>query len=124
MLDAEHARDIDGRTRRPVTPREEDRGNDRRRLQVAAVEKLHLTVDDRTLCGFVTVDELDAYQDEAGLRAWNDGPLEQCAQRQAALLAPIRPSTRADVRATDRRAGHGDHPEPAQPDQPIPGQRA
>ncbi len=93
MISTEHASDLARATRRPVTPLEQD---SRRRVQVAAVEKLHLTVNDRTLCGLVTVDQLDVYSDEAGLRAWNTGPLEQCAQCQAALLARIRPSTRAD----------------------------
>ena len=77
MIITEHASDLAGATRRPVTPLEQD---SRRRVQVAAVEKLHLTVNDRTLCGLVTVDQLDVYSDEAGLRAWNTGPLEQCAQ--------------------------------------------
>lgn len=121
MIITEHAPDLAGATRRPVTPLEQD---SRRRVQVAAVEKLHLTVNDRSLCGLVTVDQLDVYSDEAGLRAWNTGPLEQCAQCQAALLARIRPSTRTDPRASDRRAGHGEHPEPGQPDQPIYEQRA
>ena len=93
-------------------------------MQVAAVEKLHLTVSDRTLCGLVTVDQLDVHSDEAGLRAWNTGPLEQCSQRAAALPARIRPSARADPRASGRRAGHVEHPELAQPDQPIHEQRA
>ena len=98
MIITEHAPDLAGATWRPVTPLEQD---SRRRVQVAAVEKLHLTVNDRTLCGLVTVDQLDVYSDEAGLRAWNTGPLEQCAQCAAALLARIRPSTRTDPRASD-----------------------
>ena len=84
--------------RRPASPRRSiaragaprhharhDSGNDRHRVQIAAVEKLHLAVDNQTLCSLVTVDELDVYPDEAALRAWNDGPLEQCAQCLAAL---------------------------------------
>ena len=94
MIITEHTSDLAGATRRPVTPLEED---SRRRVQVAAVEKLHVTVNDRTLCGVVTVDQLDVYSDKAALRAWNTGPLEQCAQWQAALLARIRPSTRTDT---------------------------
>ena len=76
MTITEHVPDLAGATRRPVTPPEQD---PRRRVQVAAVEKLHLTVNDRTLCGLVTVDQLDVYSDEAALRAWNTGALEQCA---------------------------------------------
>ena len=60
MIDTEHHRDVDVRTQ---TAREEDRRNARRRVQVAAVDKLHMTVDGRTLCGLVTVDELDLYSD-------------------------------------------------------------
>ena len=51
------------------TPRDEDRHNARRHVHVAAVDKLHLTVDGRTLCGLLTVDELDLYSDEVALRA-------------------------------------------------------
>jgi hypothetical protein len=40
------------------------------------VEELHLTVDYRSLCGLLTVDQVDVYQDEAGLRVWNNSPLE------------------------------------------------
>jgi hypothetical protein len=47
------------------------------RLNVAAVEELHLTVDYRSLCGLLTVEQVDVYQDEAGWRAWNNSPLEQ-----------------------------------------------
>jgi hypothetical protein len=92
MIDDQHPRAINRRAWGPVSPRENDGGNDRHRVQIAAVEKLHLAVDGQTLCGLVTVDELDVYPDEAALHAWNDGPLEQCAECQAALLAPIRPS--------------------------------
>jgi len=60
------------------------------RLQVVAVDKLHLAVDGRALCGLVIVDEVDAYGDEAGLSAWNRGPLERCAQCSATLAARIR----------------------------------
>ena len=121
MISTEHASDLARATPRPVTPLEQD---SRQRVQVAAVEKLHLTVNDRTLCGQVTVDQLDVYSDEAALRAWNDGPLQQCAQCAAALPAAIRPSARTHPRASDRRTGHVEHPDPAQPDQPMPGQRA
>jgi len=61
--------------------------NVRPRLNVAAVEELHLTVDYRSLCGLLAVEQIDVYQDEAGLRAWNNGPLEQCGQCAAALIA-------------------------------------
>jgi hypothetical protein len=44
-------------------------------------------VNDRASCGLLTVEPVDAYQDEAGLRAWNDGPLERCSQCAAALIA-------------------------------------
>ena len=103
MIDDSHPRAINRRAWGPAPPRENDGGNDRHRLQIAAVEKLHLAVDNQTLCSLVTVDELDVYPDEAALRAWNDGPLEQCAECQAALLAPIRPSAPA-VLGADRRA--------------------
>jgi hypothetical protein len=66
MIDTERHR-VDVRTQ---TPRDEDPRNARRRVQVAAVDKLHLTVDGRTLCGLVTVDELDLYSDDVALRAW------------------------------------------------------
>jgi hypothetical protein len=69
----------------------------------------------------VTVDELDVYPDEAALRAWNDGPLEQCAECQAALLAPIRPSAPAVLGAEDERTGHREHAEWAEPARPVPG---
>ena len=111
----EHAPDLVGATPRAMRPLEQ---HSRQRLKVAAVEKLHLTVEDRTLCELVTVDELDVYPDEAALRAWNDGPLEQCAQCAAALLTPTRPSAPADLSADHERTGH---PGQGQPDQPIPG---
>jgi hypothetical protein len=62
----------------------------RERLRVAALAKLHLALDGRSLCGRA-IDELDAYSDETGLRAWNDGPLERCGRCSATLLARIRP---------------------------------
>jgi hypothetical protein len=116
MIDTEHLRDVDVRTR---TPRDEDRRNARRRVQVAAVDKLHLTVDGRTLCGLVTVAELDLYSDEVALRAWNIGRLEQCAQCATALVTRIRRPARTDLRAADRRTGHREQSTPAQPYQPI-----
>ena len=67
------------------------------RLKVAAVEELHLTVDYRSLCGPLTVEQIDVYQDEAGLRAWNDGPLEQCSRCGAALIAMTRRPAQADA---------------------------
>ena len=67
------------------------------RLKVAAVEELHLTVDYRSLCGPLTVEPVDVYQDEAGLRAWNNGPLEQCSQCAAALIAMTRRPAQADA---------------------------
>ena len=121
MIITEHAPDLAGATRRPVTPLEQD---SRRRVQVAAVEKLHLTVNDRTLCGLVTVDQLDVYSDKAGLRAWNTGPLEQCAQCAGRAPGTDSPIDADRPRASDRRAGHVEHPELAQPDQPIHEQRA
>ena len=124
MIDDQHPRAINRRARGPAPPRENDGGNDRHRVQIAAVEKLHLAVDNQTLCSLVTVDELDVYPDEAALRAWNDGPLEQCAECQAALLAPIRPSAPAVLGAEDERTGHREHAERAEPARPIPGQRA
>ena len=82
------------------------------RLQVAALDRLHLAVDGRALCGRVIVDELDVYSDEAGLSAWNCGPLQRCAQCSATLVARIRqPSQRAaaavheTVRYEDLRPG-------------------
>ena len=110
----EHAPDLAGATPRPMRPLEQ---HSRQRLKVAAVEKLHLAVEDRALCELVTVDELDVYPDDAALRAWNDGPLEQCAQCAARLLTPTRPSTPADLSEEHERTGHRG---PAQPDQPIP----
>jgi hypothetical protein len=64
------------------------------RLQVLAVGELHLAVDGRSLCGLI-VHELDAYCDEAGLRAWNCGPLERCTRCSAALVSRIRQPSRA-----------------------------
>ena len=72
--------DVDGRTRRPVTLRDEDRRTARRRVQVAVVEMLHVIVDGRSLFGLVTACELDLYSDQVALCAWNTGALEQCAQ--------------------------------------------
>jgi hypothetical protein len=71
------------------------------RLQVAAVHKLHLAVDGRALCGRVIVDELDVYSDEAGLLAWNGGPLERCAQCSATLLARRREPARGGAPAPE-----------------------
>jgi len=116
MIDTYHARDVESRTRRPVTGPEQD---PRRRLQVAAIRKLHLTVDGRSLCGLVTACELDLYSDEAALRAWNTGPLEQCAQCATALVTRIRQPARTDLRTPDGRTGHREHPGPAHPYQPI-----
>ena len=93
----EHAPDLVGAPARPMRPLEQ---HSRQRLKVAAVEKLHLAVEDRALCELVTVDELDVYPDDAALRAWNDGPLEQCAQCAAALLTPTRQSVPADSAQT------------------------
>jgi hypothetical protein len=67
------------------------------RLKVAAVGELHLTVDYRSLCGPLTVEQVDVYQDEAGLRAWNNGPLEQCSRCAAALIAMTRRPAQADA---------------------------
>jgi hypothetical protein len=61
------------------------RGELEPRLQVAALDRLHLAVDGRTLCGRAIVDELDVYSDEAGLTAWN-----ACAQCSATLVTRIR----------------------------------
>ena len=124
MFDDQHPRAINRRARGPASPRENDGGNDRHRVQITAVEKPHLAVDNQTLCGLVTVDEPDVYPDQAALRAWNDGPLEQCAECHAALLAPIRPSAPADLETEHERTGHREHAERAEPARPIPGQRA
>lgn len=109
-------------TDRAQAPPGEHRRNARRRVQVAAVDKLHMTVDGRTLCGLVAVDELDLYSDEVALRAWNLGPLEQCAQCATALVTRIRQPARTDLRAAERRTGHREHSTPAQPHQAIPRQ--
>ena len=87
------------------------------------MEKLHLTVDSRSLCGLVTACELDLYSDQVALCAWNTGPLEQCAQCATALVTRVRQPARTDLRATDRRTGHREHSTPAQPYQPIREQR-
>jgi len=115
MIDTEDLRDVDVRTQ---TARDEDRRNARRRVQVAAVDKLHLAVDGRALCGLVTVDELDLYSDEVALRAWNTSALEQCAQCATALVTRIRQPARTDLRATHRRTGQREHSTPAEPYQP------
>jgi hypothetical protein len=116
MIDTEHLRDVDVRTQ---TPPDEDPRNARRPVQVAAVDKLHLTVDGRTLCGLVTVDELDLYSDEVALRAWNIGPLEQCAHCATALVTRIRRPARTDLHAADRRTGDREHPAPTERSQLI-----
>ncbi len=75
------------------------------RLQVAALGRLHLAVDGRSLCGQVTIKEPDIYQNEAGLLAWNRGVLERCGKCSAALIARLRqPAT-----PTDPRLGERDH---------------
>ena len=53
-------------------------GGGEQQLQVAVVDKPHLAVDGRSLCGRVTVDELDLYSHSVGLLAWNGGPLQRC----------------------------------------------
>jgi hypothetical protein len=50
----------------PVSARIPQRREPGPRLRVAAVDKLHLAVGGRALCGRVIVDELDAYSDEGG----------------------------------------------------------
>jgi hypothetical protein len=75
------------------------------RLKVAALEELHLTVDYRSLCGLLTVEQVDVYQDEAGVRAWNTGPLEQCSQCAAALIAMTRRPAQADAGICGPEAG-------------------
>ena len=93
------------------------------------MEKLHLTVNDRTLCGLVTVDQLDVYSDEAALRAWNNGPLEQCAQCAAALLArirhrrgptPVRQTAKPDTASTPSRRSPSNRSTSREPDGPRP----
>jgi hypothetical protein len=79
-------------------------------LRVAAVEKLHLTVDGRSLCGLLTIDELDVYDDAVGLRAWNDGPLEHCAQCRTALVTRIRRPANMDVHHPHSRTGRSERP--------------
>ena len=88
------------------------------------MEKLHLTVNDRTLCGLVTVDQLDVYSDEAARRAWNSGGARAMRVMRCRAPGTDSPSARTGPRASDRQAGHGEHPEPAQAEQPIHEQRA
>jgi hypothetical protein len=84
--------------------------NQQLRLGVVAAGRLHLAVDGRSLCGRVMADERDLYGDEAGLRAWNNGPLERCAQCATALLArsrdPAPTRTAAPWPQTAARTGH------------------
>jgi len=70
--------------RRQVAPLEQD---SRQRVHVAAVEKRHLTVNDRTLCGLVTVDKVDVYQ---------DGRVARVEQRAARAMQSMRGRTRRD----------------------------
>ncbi len=69
------------------------RANPGVRLRVAAVDRLHLAVDGRALCGRA-IEDADVYEDDAGLPAWNDGPLERCGKCAGALLARIRRAPR------------------------------
>ncbi len=50
-------------------------------------------VDGRALCGRA-IEDADVYEDDAGLPAWNDGPLERCGKCTGALLARIRRAPR------------------------------
>jgi hypothetical protein len=86
----------------------------KRRLQVSVVEKLHLTIDGRSLCGLVTIDESDVYDDAAGLRAWNDGPLEQCSQCGTALVTRIRQPAKVNDHQPHRRSGRNERLRPAE----------
>ena len=88
------------------------------------MDKLHLTVDGRSLCGLLTIDELDVYDDAVGLRAWNDGPLEQCSQCRTALVTRIRQPANGDAHQPHRRTGRSERPGPAEPSQMINGRDA
>ncbi|MGA2014973.1 MAG: hypothetical protein ABSH51_31210 [Solirubrobacteraceae bacterium] len=75
------------------------------RLQVAALGRLHLAVDGRSLCGRVAIPEPDIYEDEAGLLAGNRDVLERCGKCSAALVARIRqPATATDPRLSETRS--------------------
>ena len=93
-----------------MSPRNGTRENDELRLRVVAVGGLHLAANGRSLCGRVMADERDLYRDQAGLLAWNTGPLERCAQCTTALVARSRDPEQADGgaagRERDARSGH------------------
>jgi hypothetical protein len=86
------------------------REEDEARLAVVAAGRLHLAVDGRSLCGRVMADKRDLYSDEAGLPAWNNGPLERCVQCTTALTArsrnPAPARTAASARQIAARTGH------------------
>ena len=63
------------------------------RLQVAATGRLHVALDGRALCGRA-IEPADLYSEDAGLRAWNDGPLERCAKCARALAERVRRAPR------------------------------
>jgi hypothetical protein len=75
------------------------------RLRVAAVDKLHLAIDGRSLCGRLEVADKDTYDDQAGLLAWNGGPLERCGQCSRTLVARSRQTTQALAPAPTESAG-------------------
>lgn len=60
-------------------------------LHFACIDRLHIVVDGRTLCGWGTPLESDVYADDIGLRVWNAGLLRRCAMCEATLLAKARP---------------------------------
>ncbi len=69
------------------------RANPGARLRVAAVDRLHLAVDARALCGRA-IEDADVYEDKDGLPTWNDGPLERCGKCASVLVARIRQAPR------------------------------
>lgn len=49
------------------------------RLTIISLAKLHVAVDDVTLCGLRISSRLDGYSDETGLRVWNQPTASHCA---------------------------------------------
>ncbi len=93
---ADRAGDRDPRVRGSGQEEEGVRGtraNPGARLRVAAVDRLHMVVDGRALCGRA-IEDADVYEDKDGLPAWNDGPLEPCAKCTSTLVARIRQAAR------------------------------
>ena len=69
------------------------RATARLRLLVAALNRLHLVLDGRALCG-QAVEDADVYEDKAGVPAWNDGPPERCPRCAEGLAARLRRAPR------------------------------